>query len=236
MNATWRRHYDVDVSRPWCDLLQYERPLLDRGEIVVGIDEVGRGALAGPLTVGVVALTRDTPPPDGLTDSKLLSAARREALIQPLREWASEWSLGSVSAAEIDRWGMRVSLAVAATRAIGGLATPPTFALIDGSFNLLAAPLDVGFDLDAPPEFCYASMPQRSIVKGDRVSAAIAAASVLAKVDRDQVMTQLHETHPEYGWSRNKGYGTEQHMTTLRQRGPSPYHRQTWRLPTPDFA
>src|ERR1019366_9151249 len=132
----------VSVLPP--DLLAFERVLLDRGEVVVGIDEVGRGALAGPMTVGAVVVRSDEPPPEGLDDSKLLSPARRASLVAPLHQWAAEWSLGSVSAAEIDDWGLRLALAVAATRALNGLESAPTHALIDGSFNLLRSPLNVG--------------------------------------------------------------------------------------------
>ena len=92
-------------------MLGVERPLLERGEVVVGIDEVGRGALAGPLTVGAVVLTCCDSPPETLNDSKLLSATRREALVEPLEQWAADWSLGSVSASEIDGWGLRLALA-----------------------------------------------------------------------------------------------------------------------------
>ena len=95
--------------------------MLDRGEIVVGIDEVGRGALAGPMVLGAVVLTQATPPPESLNDSKLLSANQREALVTPIEGWAADWSLGSVSAMEIDAWGLRLALAVAATRALDAL-------------------------------------------------------------------------------------------------------------------
>ena len=120
------------------DFLQFERPLLERGEIVVGLDEVGRGALAGPLTVGAVVLSSLREPPEGLNDSKLLSRRRREDLQIPLREWCDDWSLGSVSAREIDEWGIRVAQAVASTRALQGLRVAPTYALVDGPINFLA--------------------------------------------------------------------------------------------------
>src|SRR5580692_10076412 len=93
------------------DLLEFERALLAQGEIVVGVDEVGRGALAGPMTVGAVAICSASDPPEGLNDSKLLSAMQRESLVEPLRQWAAAWSLGSVSAVEIDAWGLRLALA-----------------------------------------------------------------------------------------------------------------------------
>ncbi len=232
MNATWRsRRYPVVVARPIIDLLAYERPLLARGEMVVGIDEVGRGALAGPLTVGAVVVTSDAPPPAGLDDSKLLTPARREALVAPLRAWAADWSLGSASSAEIDAWGLRVALAVAATRAIEGLSLQPTIALLDGPFNLLAAPLDVAFGVQPPPTLHYASLAHVTIVKGDQQSATIAAAAVLAKVHRDDVMVGLHEEFRVFGWAHNKGYGAPDHMEALRRHGPTDYHRQSWQLP-----
>jgi len=136
------------------DMLSVERPLLASGEVVVGIDEVGRGALAGPLTVGAVVLTCCDAPPDTLTDSKLLTAARREALVEPLERWAADWSLGSVSASEIDAWGLRLALAVAATRA--SKAQRAADARIDRRFfNLLRAPVDIGFGVAMPPELSY---------------------------------------------------------------------------------
>ena len=214
------------------DLLAFERPLLERGEVVVGVDEVGRGALAGPLTVGAVVLSRPTTPPSGLTDSKLLSAGRRESLIDPLIAWADDWSLGSVSAEEIDQWGLRLALAVAATRALDGLRTRPTHALIDGSFNLLQAPLNIAFGVTSPPELTYRSLAATTIVKGDQQCATIAAASVLAKVNRDRLMTDLDVECQGYGWASNKGYGAQMHLAALRRLGPNAHHRRSWRLPS----
>ena len=213
------------------DLLELERTLLARGEIVVGIDEVGRGALAGPMTVGAVAICGDSAPPEGLNDSKLLSAAQRESLVEPLRQWAAAWSLGSVSAGEIDAWGLRLALAVAATRAIDALSVVPTHALIDGSFNLLRAPLDVAFGHTFPPPLRYGALPVTTVVKGDRRCATIAAASVLAKVHRDAEMVVLDGERDEYGWASNKGYGAPLHLEALRREGPSNHHRQSWSLP-----
>ena len=213
------------------DLLFFERNLLDRGEVVVGLDEVGRGALAGPMTVGAVVVTTDTVPPAGLNDSKLLSASKRNALVEPLKAWAADWSLGSVTSSEVDQWGIRLALAVAATRAIEGLRIAPSHALIDGSFNLLMAPLDVGFGVASPPELKYSRLRAIMIVKGDQKCASIAAAAVLAKVNRDQFMVGLHESNPEFGWASNKGYGAPDHLEALRLKGPSPFHRTSWKLP-----
>ena len=213
------------------DLLAFERPLIARGEIVVGLDEVGRGALAGPLTVGAVVLCEILDPPAALTDSKLLTALRREELQVPIKQWASAWSLGSVSSQEIDEWGLRLALAVAATRAVQGLDVTPTHALIDGSFNLLDAPADVKFGSSAPPELLFSKMAHTTIVKGDQKSATIAGASVLAKVSRDAFMTQLSDEFPAYEWAGNKGYGAPGHLKALSQVGPTAYHRTSWNLP-----
>ncbi len=202
--------------------------------MVVGIDEVGRGALAGPMTVGVVVLMCDAPAPERLTDSKLLTPARREALEAPLKLWAADWSLASVSAEEIDSWGLRLALAVAATRAIDGLTIRPSHALIDGSFNLLRSPLNVRFGSCAPPELRYRSMPATTIVKGDSKCASIAAASVLAKVHRDRHMVELHRGFEAFDWARNKGYGSKSHVDALRRFGPNAHHRRTWNLPQRD--
>ncbi|MHB8380543.1 MAG: ribonuclease HII [Acidimicrobiales bacterium] len=219
------------MKAPLRDLLEFERVLLDRGEVVVGIDEVGRGALAGPMTVGAVVIREGISPPDGLNDSKLLTPAQRTALVGPLTRWASAWSLGSVSAREIDEWGLRLALAVAATRALGDLPMTPTHALIDGSFNLLRSPLDVRFGASEPPPLLYNALPATIIVKGDQRCATIAAAAVLAKVHRDALMVSLHEEFGDYQWARNKGYGAPEHLEGLRRRGPSEHHRTTWNLP-----
>jgi ribonuclease HII len=233
MNVMWPHHrYDflVNDDAP----LNYERRLVRRGEVVVGIDEVGRGALAGPLTVGAVVLTRTTRAPVGLTDSKLLTPSEREALVEPLVSWAADWSLGSVSSNEIDRWGLRLALAVAATRAIDGLSVSPTHALLDGPFNLLDAPLRLEDQWNDSPELRYASLPHTTVIKGDRWCASIAAASVLAKVHRDRLMVELSGEFPSYGWADNKGYGAPQHRRALLELGPCCYHRVSWNLNVPD--
>lgn len=210
--------------------MSHERALIERGEVVVGIDEVGRGSLAGPLVVGAVVLCSVADPPEGLDDSKALSPRQREALAPQLDAWVDGWSLGWVSAGEIDDWGLALALSVAATRALDGLSLLPSFALVDGSHNFLRAPRDVAFGVDAPPT-PYADLAHTTIVKGDSASAAIAAASVLAKVQRDQYMRELHTRCPWYDWDANKGYGSAAHVAALRSLGPSPHHRRSWKLP-----
>lgn len=213
------------------DLLQFERPLVVRGEVVVGVDEVGRGALAGPITVGALVVVSDAPPPRGLNDSKLLTRSQREALVEPLTTWAESWSLGSASASEIDMWGLRVALAVAATRALDGLTLAPSYALLDGPLNILSAPGDMKMGVEPPPELKYRALPAMTLVKGDQRSASIAGAAVLAKVSRDAWMSDLGDSYPDFEWGRNKGYGAGAHLAALRRHGPTPEHRKSWNLP-----
>jgi ribonuclease HII len=206
--------------------LRYESALLANGP-VAGLDEVGRGALAGPVCVGVVVVTGDAPPPPGLMDSKLLTARQRDALVTPLRQWVAGWAVGESSAAEIDEWGLRLALAVAAHRALERLSPSPATALIDGNLNLLSAPDTL---LVAAPPRPFSTLPTQLIVKGDQHSATIAAASVLAKVHRDALMAQLDARYPEYGFASHKGYGAAQHRAAIALHGPSDLHRRTWRL------
>ncbi len=213
------------------DLLARERALLAAGHVVAGLDEVGRGALAGPVFVGAVVLESAAEPPPGLTDSKRLTPGRRRALVGPLVEWASAWSLGSASAEEVDAWGMSAALAVAAGRALDGLTTRPTHALVDGPWNLLRMPRDVVLGAPTTPSSRAEGLAATPVVKGDLHCASIAAAAVLAKVARDDLMVALGAEWPEYGWARNKGYGTPDHLAALRRLGPTPLHRVSWRLP-----
>ena len=136
-----------------------------------------------------------------------------------------------MSAAEIDAWGLRLALAVAATRALDGLRVRPSAALIDGSFNLLRAPQDIPFGVARAPALKYRAMTATTIVKGDQHCASIAAASVLAKVHRDRVMVELDGDFNDYGWSSNKGYGVKVHMEALRRLGQTVHHRHSWQLP-----
>lgn len=212
--------------------MRFERRLIRKGDIVAGIDEVGRGALAGPMMVGAVTIRACTRPPAGLDDSKRLTPECREALVEPLRQWAAEWSLGVVSAAEIDEWGLRRALAVASTRALEALSVVPTHVLIDGPLNLLTVgPDNEVRDDQACPDLRFASLPVTTIVGGDQRSAVIAAAAVLAKVARDALMVELDEEFREYLWRDNKGYGVPEHLEALRRHGTSAYHRISWNLP-----
>ncbi len=214
------------VSADW---MAYERPLVADGQTVAGIDEVGRGALAGPVAVGVVVVRSPAPPPPGLDDSKLLRAPQRLALVEPLRAWAADAAVAFTSAAEIDTWGIRAAISLAADRALRRLRVAPTFLLLDGRDDLLEPrPWASG-----NPRADWSQLPHARLVHGDRRSATIAGAAVLAKVARDRLMHQLAPAFPDFGWSSNVGYGSSSHLAALRALGPSVLHRRSWNLPTP---
>lgn len=191
-------------------LYGYERALA-RAELtpVAGVDEAGRGACAGPLVAGAVIL-----PPGkrgeirGLADSKLLTAARREACYDLIRERALAWAAVAISAPACDRLGMHVANVEALRRALARLTVRPAYALTDG------------FTVDG------LGVPTLAVWKGDRVSASIAAASIVAKVTRDRMMLELHERWPHYDFATHKGYCTAEHDEALSAHGPCPEHRR----------
>jgi ribonuclease HII len=176
--------------------------------VVAGVDEVGRGALAGPLSAGACVLPHE-PRITGLNDSKKLSPARREELALVIKEVCVCWSVGHVTAQEVDALGVSAALRRAMGRALAGLRLEPDHIIVDG--------LPVGL---APFE--------TAVVKGDSRVAAIAAASILAKVTRDALMCDLARAHPGYGFEINKGYGTSQHLDAIRAVGASPVHRRSF--------
>ncbi|MDR2454418.1 MAG: ribonuclease HII [Bifidobacteriaceae bacterium] len=193
--------------------------------VVAGVDEVGRGAIAGPVCVGVVAVTAASPAaPAGLADSKQLAAAVRTRLAPALRAWAHAWALGWASPAEIDQHGLTRALRLAGRRALADLAAAPDGIVLDGKHDWLSSPPD----LLAPAREAWRV---RVVVKADQTCASVAAASVLAKVARDQRMAALAALHPGYGWEGNKGYGTARHLAAVRALGPTGQHRQTWAIP-----
>ncbi|CAB4788459.1 unannotated protein [freshwater metagenome] len=210
--------------------LDFESPFLRSGQLVVGIDEVGRGAYAGPVTVGAVGIQSAKEIPAGLKDSKLLTARAREALVEPIHIWADAWGVGSATAEEIDMWGIRIALAVAADRALATLMLPVHQLLIDGPANLLRCPMGVALGVAQPPAIRFASTPAQMIVKGDQKSATIGAAAVLAKVSRDAFMTELSHEYPQYEWAGNKGYGAPGHIAAIAASGLTSYHRKSWNI------
>ncbi|GLY16180.1 ribonuclease HII [Kineosporia rhizophila] len=239
--------------------LREERKLLREGHrFVAGIDEVGRGSLAGPVTVGVVVVDLDTKSaPTGVRDSKLLAPAAREKLVPRLRRWAPMSAVGHAGADEIDEIGIIAALRLAAARAFASLEIRPDCALLDGSHDWLSVPVEPAeeapqgtslFDFDEEPvavghplsfidgEPIAAIVPPRVItqVKADLRCAAVAAASVLAKVERDALMVSFAAEHPGYGWELNKGYSAPDHLAALRRLGPSRLHRVSWNIPGSD--
>ena len=217
--------------------LRHERELL-RGGVrwLAGVDEVGRGSLAGPVTVGVVLvdLTVRTAP-TGLRDSKLLTPAQRQALVPRLRRWAPAWAVGHASAAEIDAVGILRALRIAGERALAQLPERPQQVLLDGSYDWLvppaAHPVRRGRPRRAPNR-----RPCRTRIKADLTCASVAAASVLAKTTRDTLMTELAGEYPTYGWDLNKGYASPEHRAALLAHGACPHHRRSWNLLGGDLA
>jgi ribonuclease HII len=207
--------------------LDIENQLFARGHVTVaGIDEVGRGAIAGPVCVGVVVVTATCGDiPNGLTDSKLLSAKRREELRQPLTEWAHAASLGWTSAGEIDAHGIVPALRLAAERALSSLSVSPTAVVLDGSHDWLRRAKRVNSADALAFTGDVVVLP-----KADQRCASVSAASVLAKVRRDALMAELSAVHPEYGWSGNKGYGSASHREAIASLGPTEHHRVSWNL------
>ena len=219
--------------------LELERSLLEAlpaGALIAGMDEVGRGALAGPVAVGVAAVAAATPEaPSAVRDSKLLRPAVRQELVPQIRSWAVGSAVGMASPSEIDALGIVGALRLAGRRALEGLdpTARPDLVLLDGSHDWLSAPSDLlalAADSDAAPAW---DGPVRTQVKGDMTCASIAGASVLAKVERDALMQALDAEHPAYGWARNQGYGAAAHRAALLERGVTEHHRRSWKLGLP---
>lgn len=205
------------------DLL-LERELLEGVTCVAGIDEVGRGALAGPVSVGVVVVDAHTGSiPPGLTDSKLLTAAAREALVPRIRAWCLAAAVGHAEAVEVDAHGIVAALRLACLRALAQLPMEPPRAILDGSHDWLTRVPDL-FEPAVP------TPAVRMRVKADTSCASVAAASVLAKVERDAIMRDLDRTFPGYGLAGHKGYGSSEHRAAIAELGPSQVHRRSWRL------
>lgn len=194
---------------------------LGRPAAIVGMDEVGRGALAGPVAVGAVLITSTTPPPPaGLADSKLLSLKSREALLEPIGQWAPG-SVGYGSVDTINSRGIMAGLREAGMNALRQLPAVPDIVLLDGVHDWLST-ADLFADEQVPPV--------RTVIKGDLTCTVIAASSILAKVARDILMSGL-EGADRYSWSSNKGYASASHIEALTELGPHRHHRTAWKLP-----
>ena len=213
--------------------LRVERALQRAGHrVLAGMDEVGRGALAGPVSVGVVLIDETCrSAPTGVRDSKLLAAHAREALVPRIERWSLAHAVGHASPAEIDEIGIIAALRLAGLRALAAvsaeLALEPDLVILDGNHDWLTAPEEVGLlglERSTTP-------PVTTMVKADLRCSSVAAASVLAKVSRDRLMTTYAAEHTAYGWEGNKGYAAPEHIEALRRHGPCALHRRSWRLP-----
>lgn len=246
--------------------LRVERELQRAGHrLVAGMDEVGRGALAGPVSVGVVVIDEVCrSAPVGVKDSKLLSHQVRERLVPRIRGWATAYAVGHASPQEIDCHGIMVALRFAGNRALAALPVVPDLIILDGNYDWLTDPgrvgllslLDPAADRTSggptvpgvlpgvPPvpgvpgvrqvaevapvaPYC----PVRTMIRADMSCSSVAAASVLAKVERDAMMVALAGEVPGYAWELNKGYSAPEHFAALRAHGPTVHHRRSWRLP-----
>ena len=227
----------IVVKRP---NLRFEKELLRGGTVrLAAMDEVGRGALAGPVTVGVVVVTPTIGRvPAGLADSKLLTPIAREQLVRPIRRWVTEYAVGHASPMEIDEIGIIAALRMAGQRALASLSGPVDAVLLDGNHNYLTTPALLAAASDDLPLFEIETPPAASLeprvhvrIKADMTCAAVAGASVLAKTERDRLLVEMAPRFPRYAFEENKGYGTPEHVAALRKHGPCTVHRRSWRLP-----
>jgi ribonuclease HII len=179
--------------------------------LIAGVDEVGRGALAGPVVAAAVILDPARPLPDGLDDSKKLTALQRERIANEILQTALAYAVGQVEPEEIDRINILQASRLAMIEALKQLDPCADYALIDAV------------------QLKEAQLPQKAIIHGDSISASIAAASVIAKTYRDALMRAFHEIYPHYNFTRHAGYGTRQHLDALREHGPCRIHRRSFR-------
>ncbi len=180
-------------------------------EVIVGIDEVGRGAWAGPLMVGAAVLPRERRV-NGVRDSKMLSELNRERLFDRIAGWCDAWAVGAASQEECDELGMAEAQRVAARRAIDALGVRPDAAVVDGKWNFVGG--------------CVPHVEMK--VKADKYCLSVAAASILAKVTRDRIMREFATSYPHWSFESNKGYPCPMHKAALQGYGPSAIHRRTW--------
>jgi ribonuclease HII len=177
--------------------------------LTAGLDEAGRGPLAGPVVAAAVILHPDRPIA-GLTDSKLLTEAKREALFPLIQEHALAWAIAEATVLEIDTINILQATMLAMQRAVAALSVQPHLAIVDGNY---------------PPKL---NCQVKTIIKGDLTEPAISAASILAKVTRDRAMVELDKHYPQYGFAQHKGYGTKQHLRALEQHGATIIHRMSF--------
>ena len=216
--------------------LDLEKNLFSKGaNLVAGMDEVGRGSLAGPVYVGITVLNKelalDELLPEGLTDSKELTKDQRETLLPQVKSWVLEHSIGQASNSEIDEIGLTRALRRAGRRALNSLKNKPDYLILDGKHNWLMPEketLDIFEEVvdDGP---ISANLKIINLIKADLICSSVAAASIVAKVARDQVMDDLSKEFPDYSWHENKGYAAAEHLLAIKRFGPTKYHRISWK-------
>jgi len=220
--------------------LKLEQKLWQAGyAAVAGCDEVGRGAWAGPVSVGVVVVPQECPL-GGVRDSKMLSEAAREQLYEHIVRWCVAWSVGHALPQECDQLGMSAAQRLAASRALQDLKVKPGYVLVDGRWDFIqghgaksaadetGAPESAATQIAATQSATTQIAVTQTIVKGDQISLSIAAASVLAKVTRDRLMRDISVQYPEFDFASNKGYPSPKHRQALCTQGATPIHRQSW--------
>lgn len=201
----------ADITVTECGLDFEQLAWADGFRYVAGVDEVGRGCLAGPVVAAACILDGSKPLPKGINDSKQIAAEQREEIASELRAICTAYAIGTVDAADIDRINILEATKVAMRLAIGRLSPTPDFLLIDAI------------------QLKGIMLPQRSIIKGDSISASIAAASILAKTYRDELMRSYDAEYPLYGFAGHVGYGTREHRQALKIHGPCALHRKSFR-------
>ena len=213
--------------------LDFENNLFSRGaKLIAGMDEVGRGCLAGPVSVGVAVINIDCiNPPENLADSKLLTHEQREELLPLVKTWVKDFAVGHASNNEIDEIGLTRALRRAGRRALVQLVTKPDHLILDGKHNWLMPEKETQnmfeqeFD-DGPLSVDLKIITQ---VKADLTCASVAAASIVAKTTRDQMMSELSKEFPNYFWAENKGYAAPEHLEAIKSFGATKYHRVSWK-------
>jgi ribonuclease HII len=213
--------------------LDFENNLFSRGaKLIAGMDEVGRGCLAGPVSVGVAVISiENINPPENLADSKLLTHEQREELLPLVKTWVKDFAVGHASNDEIDEIGLTRALRRAGRRALVQLETKPDHLILDGKHNWLMPEKETQnmfeqeFD-DGPLSVDLKIITQ---VKADLTCALVAAASIVAKTTRDQMMAELSKEFPNYFWAENKGYAAPEHLEAIKSFGATKYHRVSWK-------
>ena len=213
--------------------LDFENNLFSRGaKLIAGMDEVGRGCLAGPVSVGVAVISiENINPPENLADSKLLTHEQREELLPLVKTWVKDFAVGHASNDEIDEIGLTRALRRAGRRALVQLVTKPDHLILDGKHNWLMPEKETQnmfeqeFD-DGPLSVDLKIITQ---IKADLTCASVAAASIVAKTTRDQMMAELSKEFPNYFWAENKGYAAPEHLSAIKSFGATKYHRVSWK-------